>query len=164
MEIIGVNSKSVVHRFFQQMVDSGYLEKKQGVYYPSDKLVSLPLFESVRAWQPTDEEADMCEYVSIEEYLVDQPEHTVLLTVKGDSMVDAGLQEQDVVIVDTTKEARIGDIVIAVVDNAYTVKYLEKDKKGQFYLKPGNTNYDDIYPEEDMHVFGVVTWSFRKYS
>lgn len=49
MEVIGVQSKSVVHRFFQQMLDEGYLEKKQGIYYPADKLVALPLFDSVRA-------------------------------------------------------------------------------------------------------------------
>lgn len=53
MEILGVNSKSVVHRFFQQMIENGYLSKRSSTYLPQDKLVSLPFFESVQAGIPT---------------------------------------------------------------------------------------------------------------
>lgn len=163
MDVIGVNSKSVVHRFFQKMVEIGYLEKKQWIYYPSQKLVSLPLFESVRAWIPdvaTDENADQ---VNIESYLIDHPVTTVLLTVQWDSMVDAGMQEWDILVVDKSREPKRWDIVIAVVDNEYTVKYLQKNTNGRWYLKPWNENYEDIYPEEELEIFGVVTGSFRRY-
>jgi len=163
MDIIGVNSKSVVHRFFQQMVDHGYLEKKQGVYYPGNKLVSLPLFESVRAGTPTEATDEIFENIALEQYLIENPENTVFISVRGDSMQDAGILEHDIVIVDTSKEAKIWDIIIAIVDNEYTVKYLEKDNTGHYYLKPGNKNYDNIYPETEMKIFGVVIGLFRKY-
>lgn len=78
-------------------------------------------------------------------------------------MQDAGILEGDIVIVHTSKKAKIWDIVIAIVDEEYTVKYLEKDTTGVYYLKPGNENYDDIYPEEEMKIFGVVVGVCRKY-
>jgi len=78
-------------------------------------------------------------------------------------MKDAGLQEGDVLVVDKSQEWKRWDIIIAVVDNEYTVKYLEKDENWRWYLKPWNDNYNDIYPEQELEIFGVVTWSFRKY-
>lgn len=163
MEIIGVNSKSVVHRFFQQMVHEWYLEKKHGVYYPDDKLVSLPLFSSVRAGAPTEATDEFFENISLEQYLIDDPDNTVLISVKGDSMKEAGILEGDVVIVHTSQQARTGDMVIAIVDDEYTVKYLEKNKKGVYFLQPANDAYDAIYPWQEMKIFGVVVGSFRKY-
>lgn len=163
MEVIGVNSKSAVHRFFQQMVDNEYLLKKEGSYYPGERLVSLPFFESVRAGFPMAAVVDVADQISVESYLIDHPTTTVLLKVKGDSMIDAGLQEGDILIVDRAQQPRQGDIVIGVVDQEYTVKYLEKDAQGNRYLKPGNPHYDNIYPEQELELFGLVTGSFRKY-
>lgn len=163
MEILGVQSKSVVHRFFQQMIEQGYLEKRHGVYYPADKLVALPLFDSVRAGIPDDATQTDVQMVGIEHYLVDAPEHTVLLSVIGDSMIEAWLYEDDIVVVDTKKQAHTWDIVIAVVDQEYTVKYLQKNAEKQFYLKAWNPLYSDIYPKEQLHIFGKVIGSFRRY-
>lgn len=163
MEVIWVNSKSAVHRFFQQAVDHWYLDKKQWIYYPWERLVSLPFFESVRAWLPTAWTDEISDQISIESYLVSHPTSTILLSVKWDSMQDAWLQEWDIVIVDRSKQAGWWDIIIAVVDNDYTVKYLEKDKHWRRYLKPWNSAYPDIYAEEELEIFGVVTGSFRKY-
>lgn len=145
------------------MVDNGYLVKKQWIYYPWEMLVSLPFFESVRAWNPTAATEEMYDQINVESYLIDRPTATVLLSVKWDSMKDAGLQEGDVLVVDKSQEWKRWDIIIAVVDNEYTVKYLEKDENWRWYLKPWNDNYNDIYPEQELEIFGVVTWSFRKY-
>lgn len=86
-----------------------------------------------------------------------------MLTVKGDSMIDAGLMPGDTVIVKRGDPAKSGDIVVASVDNEFTVKYLEQDKTG-FYLKPGNTAYPNIRPHDHLEVFGMVVGSFRKYA
>ena len=56
----------------------------------------------------------------------------------------------------------IGDIVIAVVDQEYTVKYLDKGDTG-YFLKPANKDYENIYPSNEMHIFGTVVGSFRRY-
>ena len=163
MDIMHVQSKSVVHRFFQQMIERWYLEKRDGIYYPHDKLFALPLFDAVRAGNPSEVISDVQDMVSVESYLIDSPADTVLLSVIGESMIDAGMCEWDVVIVDTTKKERIGDIVIAVVDGEYTVKFLQKDHEWRFFLEPANTNFSNIYPENELQIFGVVVGSFRKY-
>ncbi len=145
------------------MVEYWYLEKKQWIYYPWQLLVALPFFESVRAWNPQSPVDELVDHIHIESYLIDHPVSSVLLSVKGDSMQDAWLQEGDVLVVDKALQAKWWDIVIAIVDNEYTVKYLEKTSDWRRYLKPWNSAYDDIYPEDSLEIFGVVTWSFRKY-
>jgi hypothetical protein len=57
----------------------------------------------------------------------------------------------------------VGDIVVALVDRKYTMKYLAEDVSG-FYLKPGNTEYKQIRPTDSLEIFGVVTGSFRSYN
>jgi repressor LexA len=162
MEILGVNSKSVVHRFFQQMTEQGYVAKKQGQYLPQDKLVSFPLFESVQAGFPTAVNDEIPHSISIESYLISHPDHTILLKVKGDRMIDAGLYEGDIVIVEKGTTANVGEMVIALVDQEYTVKFLDKDTKG-YFLRAANPAYPDIRPSEELKIFGVVVGSFRKY-
>ena len=100
--------------------------------------------------------------IAIDRYLVRQPSRTVLLSVRGDSMQDAGLLEGDNLVVDRGAPARVGDIVVAIVDNQFTVKYLAQDARG-FYLKPGNMAYAPIRPQGQLEIYGVVTGSFRRY-
>ena len=65
-------------------------------------------------------------------------------------------------VVDRGAPARVGDIVVAIVDNQFTVKYLAQDGRG-FFLKPGNIAYPPIRPEGQLEIYGVVTGSFRRY-
>ena len=101
--------------------------------------------------------------IGLDKYLVRNPEYTVLLSVAGDSMIDAGLHEGDMLVVDTEKKEKEGDIVIALIDGEYTVKTLLKDEKKTWYLHPENKNYSDIYPTEGLVIYGVVVGSFRTY-
>ncbi len=164
--IIGVQSKSAVYRFFQQMMEEWYLTKKDGSYYPADRLVSLPMFDSVQAGVPIDVYDPEAKQVNVEEFLVDNPTQTVLLKVKGESMLNAGLHEGDVVIVDKSKEARPWDMVIAFVDQQYTVKRLHKSETSQESereLHPDNDHFNIIKPQGSLEIFGVVVWSMRRY-
>ncbi len=161
--IIGVQSKSAVYRFFQQMLDEWYLTKKDGSYYPAQRLVSLPLFDSVQAGNPIDVYDPQAKQVNVEDFLVDNPTETVLLKVKGESMINAWLYEWDIVVVDKSRQAREGDMVIAFVDNQYTVKRLHKWTETQRELHPDNTNFSIIRPEHSLEIFGVVVWSMRRY-
>ena len=85
-----------------------------------------------------------------------------MLKVRGESMVEAGLLPGDTVIVKKEAPTDLGDIVVALVDREYTVKYLAKDKDG-FYLKPGNKGYQNIRAKNDLQIFGLVIGAFRKY-
>ena len=77
-------------------------------------------------------------------------------------MIDAGIHDGDVVIVEKRKRTTVGDIVVAVVDNDFTLKRLGSEK-GRAILKPANKGYSVIRPEGDLEILGVVVGQFRKY-
>ncbi len=145
------------------MLDEWYLVKKDGSYYPADRLVSLPLFDSVQAWVPIDVYDPQAMQVNVEEFLVDNPTDTVLLKVKGESMINAWLHEGDIVIVDKSKRAQEWDMVIAFVDSQYTVKRLHKTNETSWELHPDNDDFSIIKPEWSLEIFGVVVGSMRRY-
>ena len=74
----------------------------------------------------------MVESISIDRYLIDQPSKTSLVRVKGDSMKDAGILAGDLAVVAWGASAKVGDIVVAIVDGELTLKYLDRDKRGLF--------------------------------
>ena len=76
-------------------------------------------------------------------------------------MIDAGIREGDLVIVERTNAPRVGDIVIAEVDGEWTMKYLRK-RGDHLYLAPANPRYKPIVPKE-LKVVAVVTAVVRKY-
>lgn len=77
-------------------------------------------------------------------------------------MVEAGLMPGDIVIVEKGVLPSVGDIVVALIDSEYTVKYLGMEK-GRYFLRSGNQRYPDIHPHGHLEVFGLVVGSFRKY-
>lgn len=98
----------------------------------------------------------------VDRYLVRQPSRTVMVPVKGDSMIDAGIHDGDIVVVVRTKAGNAGDFVVAIVDNEFTLKELALEK-GKFVLKPHNPAYPVIRPLGELEIFGVVTGLVRRY-
>ena len=81
-------------------------------------------------------------------------------------MKDAGIMDEDIVIVDqAAKSPAIGDIVVALVDgnDTFTVKYFQKDEKGNKFLQPANEDFSPIYPKENLEIVGKVVGTFRRY-
>jgi repressor LexA len=101
------------------------------------------------------------EGLAIDAHLVRRPSRTFLITVKGDSMVDAGLMPGDTIVVERANTANAGDIVVAVVEGAYTVKRLVRENR-RFALAPENKAYPVLRPDP-LEIVGVVVGSFRKY-
>ncbi len=124
--------------------------------------MTLPLFGPIHAGFAAAAEEQAEELVKIDDYLVKDRANTFLLRVKGDSMINAGIQEGDLVIVERGKEPRVHDIVVGVLDGEYTLKRLRKDK-GKFYLQAENDAYPDLYAMSDLQVAGVVRGVMRKY-
>jgi SOS-response transcriptional repressor LexA len=117
---------------------------------------------SVEAGLPSPAEAAELDRVSVEELFAQESAEQYMLTVKGLSMVDAGLQEGDMLIVEKTEKAKVGDIVIACIDGEWTVKYL-RQKNGTYYLEPANEDFHDLYPEQSLEIGGVVRGVIRTY-
>ena len=127
---------------------------------------TLPLFASkVRAGFPDVADEHVERRLDVTKYLVARAETTFFATIIGDSMRDAGLLDGDKAVVDRAKQASIGDIVLAYIDGAFTIKTLGKNKQGMPRLIPANTDYPviEITKETQFEIWGVVTGSFRKF-
>lgn len=121
----------------------------------------LPLAEvSVQAGFPTPAENYAIKDIDLNDLLVENPPATFLLRVKGDSMIDAGIFEGDLLVVDRSRSPKFGDIVVMRVNTEFTVKRYFKDHHGVVYLHAENSSglYPDIHPSEadEWSCFGVV--------
>jgi DNA polymerase V len=119
----------------------------------------LPLFMNpVAAGFPTQTEDYVEDRIDLNEHLIKHPAATFLVRVAGESMLDAGIHPNDILIVDRAVEAKNGKIVIAVVDGELTVKRL-KQHKGEIMLMPENESFEPlkITTEMDFRIWGVVT-------
>jgi len=163
MQVVGFRSKSPVAALVNRLKVAGYLESTPDKRLrPGKRFFERPLYESVQAGFPSPAADAQHDALTIDEYLVEHPSQTVLVTVKGDSMNGAGINGGDIVIVEKRPTAKIGDIVIAIVNNDFTLKYLDKEK-GRFVLRPANLAYPVIRPQGELEIFGVVVGLFRKY-
>lgn len=163
-ELLGLRSKSSVAALVARLKLQGYIEIAPGKRLrPATKFFGRTLVSStVRAGLPNAVSDSISDTLTIDEYLIKNPSKTVLIPVKGDSMIDAGINSGDIVIVEKKVAAHVGDIVIAIVDNEFTLKYLAKEKD-QFILQPANNAYPTIRPKGNLEIFGVVIGLVRKY-
>lgn len=128
----------------------------------------LPLYTSkVSAGFPSPAEEHVEKRLDPSEFLIDQKDATFFVTIQGQSMIDVGLMPGDKAVVDRSKIASIGDIVLAVLDGEFTIKTLAKKKDGSPRLLPANSTgaYSPIDIKEGMsfEIWGVVTGSFRRF-
>jgi repressor LexA len=161
--LLGLRSTSAVAAFVKRMKEAGFLDSAPGGrLQPGDRFFERPVSDLQRQGIPHAVNDAPVEGLNVDAYLVDQPSRTVLLTVKGDSMIEAGLMPGDTVVVKRGAPAKPGDVVVAIVDNEFTVKYLAHDRRG-FFLKPGNKAHAPIRPKDDLEIYGLVVGMFRKY-
>lgn len=161
----GYKTKSAVNYKLEQMIDAGLVRKdKTGRLLPHkiEEEEGLKLLGLVEAGFPSPAEEELLDVLSFDEYLTPNKESSYILKVKGDSMIDAGIREGDMVIVERRASYKVGQIVIASVDGEYTMKYYRKDGD-KVYLEPANERYKPIYPKESFRIEAVVTAVVRKY-
>jgi DNA polymerase V len=127
----------------------------------------LPLYSTkVQAGFPSPAEGDVENKLDLNEYLIDHPVATFFVRVAGDSMIEAGIHENDILVVDKSLNPVDGKIVVAVINGEFTVKRL-RYKKDKAYLVPENKNYSPIILASDKegdgsYIWGVVTSIIRK--
>lgn len=126
---------------------------------------SIPLVaEKVSAGFPSPAQDYIDKKVDLNEHLIRNPNATFLVRVASLSMRDAGINIDDILIVDRSLDAKHNDIVIALIDNDFTLKRL-KIKQGICWLKAENPDFDDIHLTEfqDSMIWGVVTSSIKHF-
>ena len=129
------------------------------------KKFRIPLLnDSVSAGFPSPADDHTEENIDLNEHLITNPFSTFFLRVKGDSMINAGIKDKDLIIVDKSLTARPGNIIIAMVDGEFTIKRLSI-KNNELYLKSENHNYPDfrIKNHIDVQIWGVVIYSIHSY-
>ena len=102
--------------------------------------------------------------LDLNEYLITRKETTFFVKIKGDSMIDASIHDGDIVIVDRSREAKIGDIILASIDGEFTIKTLAKHLS-QPRLLPANEKFQPIIVNKNMQfeIWGVITGAVRKF-
>ncbi len=161
--LLGLRSKSSVAALVARLKLAGLLESTPDRRLaPTRRFFARPLAEApVRAGLPEAIEGGDAEALTIDDYLIEHPSSTVLIRVKGDSMIDAGIFDGDLVVVEKKPSAKKGDIVVAIVDNQFTLKRLDLEA-GRFILKAENKAFAPIRPEGELEIFGVMVGLVRK--
>ena len=122
---------------------------------------SLPLVGSVTAGLPMLAEENIERYVPAPKHLLRSRGRHFMLRVQGESMKNAGIFDEDLVIVRSQNSADVGDIVVALLDDKATVKRLAA-KRGKRFLKAENPEFQDIHPDEEWTVQGKVVALMRE--
>ncbi len=174
-----ISSKFGVVRHLEALAKKGYISRShkardiqvlrmpdeeaefQASTVPSVDGVELPLIGTVTAGMPILAEENIEQHLTVPRHLVRIPQRSFMLRVQGYSMIQAGILDGDLVIVQATGDVKNGDIVVALVGNEVTVKRLVRTGM-QSYLKAENPQYPDIYPQEDWSIQGKVIALIRE--
>lgn len=161
-QAFGFKHKNSVWQYFKKLKENELVKEKNGKFFINPECFGAILFtSSVRAGFATVAEDSIEKRVSLDsEFDLDNPA-VFMFTVSGDSMVNAGIFDGDKVIVRKTSYAKDGDIVLAYIDNGYTLKTY-RQKNGKIWLQPENPDYPIIEPKEVLTIFGTATGIVRQ--
>ena len=138
--------------------------KARAVVFPEDlereEVVDIPIYGSIAAGmaEVVEEEKQGCISIDIASLGIPRNARTFALKVRGESMIDAGIHDGDLLVVDRSVEATDGKVVIVSVNGELTVKRLHR-AKGKSWLLPENPDYPPIAlnEQDETHLWGVVT-------
>lgn len=159
----GLKSFGSVQKYLQYLSKEGLLEsqwnQRRSLEIKSAEVESdsdhIPLLGLVAAGNPIEAIENPTNTIAVPRYFLKGGYRYFALTVKGDSMIDSGILEGDVIVCRSTKEARNGQIVVAVIDGEATVKTIQYQKKS-IELLPSNKNYSPIIVDETVADFKIV--------
>jgi len=163
-ELIGVSSSKAAADHLKALEKKNvikiYPDKPRGIQILTSNENELPLIGSVAAGLPIEAIENVESYVTIPEVLK-RKKPTFLLRVRGDSMIDEGILDGDLIAVRKTNTAEIGQIIVARIDDEVTVKRLERDGNNAV-LQPANDCYQPIVlPAEDLAIEGKFVGLIR---
>ncbi|MCM1152575.1 MAG: translesion error-prone DNA polymerase V autoproteolytic subunit [Muribaculum sp.] len=125
-------------------------------------VLNLPYADlGVKAGFPSPAQDYMDRSLDFNRELIAHPSATFYARVAGNSMIDAGIDEGDIIVIDRSLDARQNDIVVAFINGEFSMKYLDLQEKhlGRIWLRPGNSDYSpiEITADDAFSVWGVVT-------
>jgi repressor LexA len=163
-ELIGF-SKAAARKLLERLEAQDFLARTpdDDAWLPTRRFFERPLAEaSVPAGSPVLAHDVGGEPFYVDEYLIRTPSRTTLVPIKGESMIDAGIHDGDIAVIDRSLAAKAGDFVVAIVDNELTLKELASER-GQFILRPHNKAFAVIRPKGSLEIYGVLVGLVRRY-
>lgn len=168
-EAVNLKSTSSVHSHLETLEKNGYIRrdptKPRAIEIMEDtfnltrrEMVNVPIVGQVAAGEPILAEQNITNYFPIPVEFMPNNE-TFLLTVKGESMINAGILDGDMVLVESTSVVSNGDMAVALVDDSATVKTFYKEE-GIYRLQPENDTMEPIIVSE-VEILGKVIGVFR---
>lgn len=162
MSLFGYSSKKSVFDLVKKMVVAGYLTITNKKLAPTKKFFSLPLYGLVKAGFPIIAEEDR-QYLTLDEYLIEDFNSSFLLKVSGDSLINLGIFDGDIVVVEKKGRPTPGDVVLAEIDREWTLKIYRQDPRKKItYLESANPKYPPLFPKKELLVHGIVKGLVRK--
>ncbi len=173
---MGLSSLSTVHEHLATLERKGIIKKYEGsvrgIEIISDIVgttlqgIGLPLVGYIAAGEPIEAIENSLETVMVSADLVSKSKRCYVLQVKGDSMIDQGILDEDYVVIQQQETANDGDIVVALIDNNFaTLKSFYNEGGGRIRLQPANSKMDPIYvASKNLKIQGKVTGVVRKYN
>ena len=132
----------------------------------SNKL-ELQLAPSIKAGFPSPADDYQQDRLDFNRDLIRHPETTFYGRVSGDSMVDAGICDGDIAVIDRSVEPSDGDVVVGYVNEEFTIKFLDLKHKDEGFieLRPAKKDYKPIRinADDDFEVWGVVVWTIKNW-
>lgn len=130
-----------------------------------EKSLHLQFAPEIRAGFPSPAEEYLHDSLDFNRDIIKHPEATFYGRVKGDSMVDAGINDGDIAVIDKSLEPQNGSVIVAYINNEFTIKYLDTTHRDEGYieLRPANPNYKPIRidADDDFEVWGVVAYTIK---
>ena len=165
---LNFKSTSSVHQYIARLAEKGYIDKgdlkTRAIKIVGDEpTISIPIVGKVAAGEPILAQENIEDYFSIGESFFSQSDlknETFVLKVQGESMINAGINNGDYIIVSKENTARNGQIVVAMIDGNATVKTFYKEKD-YVRLQPENDTMEPIIVK-DVQIVGKVVGLFRK--
>lgn len=167
---VGLSSSSSVHSNLEALEKKGYIRKSpnksrtievvdEDFSYKKNNTVNIPLLGEVAAGQPIFAQENISDYFPVPAQLLPKAD-AFMLTVHGDSMINAGIYDGDCIIVAKQTSAQDGDIVVVLLEDSATVKTFYKEKEF-IRLQPENDTMEPILVKEAV-ILGKVAGLFRK--
>ena len=159
------SSTGTVRDYLKALKAKGYIsltkKKSRAIELINQKLLQIPIVAQVHAGEPVLTYENIDGYLDLDR-LIFPDKQIFALRVKGESMVDAGIMPEDLVLVRRQPNCQNKDIIVAWVEGEITIKYFKQDQ-GKIYLQPANKDYSPIKVSRDFSVIGKVISVVRKY-
>lgn len=132
-----------------------------------NKSLKLPLADKIKAGFPSPAEDYLEESIDFNRDLIRHPEATFYGRVDGDSMIEAGICNGDIAVIDRSLEPSDGDVIVAFINGEFTMKFLDLSHrdKGYIELRPANKDFKPIRINaiDEFEVWGVVAYTIKSW-